>query len=390
VGLVVSSLVLLLPAGAAAAISAPPSGTVYPGQVLQFSGHADELAVGFDGRPNCGNPGGGPIVYRWTVHAPFQAVSPPTGSGPNFAFSVVVADNPGFIFVVDVTMGATCGTLSAFSAGGNLGTYTIGRGPPPATGGGTEGGIVAWVQNIVEQMAAKLDPCVAGDIAAGTQGADCGQQGFRRNPQFWKATGSLVCTTDVAHSYSGPFTPITTTSAAKKCIEEFPPPRMRRLSGGRAARQAKPTQAKAGSYRGISVSLAGFGQSPTRTQLRQRGRVLAAFLESRKKPRDGQPISFEVGDRGRSATFGGRVWLTCEDGSAHAIDLNGLPDPSAPLSVSRPGYFKLATEDPAVAARIGGLFLNKRSLAGAFYLGVRIHGHGLCDSLVGYAARRRG
>jgi hypothetical protein len=117
---------------------------------------------------------------------------------------------------------------------------------------------------------------------------------------------------------------------------------------------------------------------------------LAAFLGSHKKPRNARPISFEVGNHGRSATFSSRLSLTCEDGISLPVDLTNLPDPSAPLSVSRQGYFKLAAEDPGITARIGGLFLNKRSLAGAFYLGVRIHQHGLCEALVGYAALRKG
>jgi hypothetical protein len=190
----------------------------------------------------------------------------------------------------------------------------------------------------------------------------------------------------VANSYSGPFTPVTTGNAAANCIKQFPPPKQRMRS--RRAAHPRPTQAKAGSYHGVSVSLASFGESPTKKQLRQRGRTLAAFLKDHKKPRDGLPISFEVPAGGRSATFSTQLSLTCEDGSSQPVDLSDLPAPSAPLSVSRKGYFKLAVENPAVTARVGGLFLNKKSVAGTFYLGVRVHGHGLCDALVGYAARR--
>ncbi len=138
----------------------------------------------------------------------------------------------------------------------------------------------------------------------------------------------------------------------------------------------------------MSISLAGFGQPPTKKGLRQRGQALAAFLRSHEQPRNAQPISVEVGQHGRSATFGSRLLLNCEDGSSALVDLTDLPDSSAPLSVYQKGYFKLAAEDPVVTARIGGRFLTKRSLAGAFYLGARIRQHGLCEALVGFAALR--
>lgn len=297
-------------------------------------------------------------------------------------------DGPATLTLSDINHGS----WSAVSPGDGM-TYTGSfsrQGTWPGANNNGGGGITAWVQNILEQMKMKYDPCDYGAVAGGAPNNDCGQQGLKRNPQAWKATGSLVCTTEVSHSFSGPFTPITTGGGVQKCVKEFGPGGERELGRVRSAVHSKPAQAKAGNYRGVSISLAGFRKAASKKQLRRRGHALAAFLRSHKKPRNAQPISFKVGKHGRSATFSPRVSLTCEDGSSLPIDLSDLPDPSAPLSVSRQGYFRLAAEDPSVIAQVGGLFLNKRSLAGTFYLAVRVHQHGLCEAFVGYVARRKG
>jgi hypothetical protein len=394
-GLGVALLILPLPAQRAAALQAPPSGTVYPGQVLKFSVDLGELDVKSDTRHNCGNPPpyGGPVVYNWTVTVPGQYVNPSRGQGGSFGFSVVVAQSRGFVFPVDVSVYGTCGISAAYSASGRLGLYSIRPGPPPSPQNqGPLATLTAWVQNIIEQMRTKYDPCDPGAIADGTQSAACGEQGFRRNPQFWKATGSLVCTTEVAKSYSGPFTPITTGAAARDCIEKFPPPKRLKVNGaaGHSTSARASARVKAGSYRGMSIGLASSGKPPTKKLLRRRGAAVATFLRSHKRPRNARPISLEVGKRGRTLTFSPNVSLTCEDGSSVVIKLTDLPDPAAPVLASRQGYFKLAAEDPLVTARIGGRFVNGRSLAGAFYLGVRMQTAGLCESLVAFAAHRKG
>lgn len=138
------------------------------------------------------------------------------------------------------------------------------------------------------------------------------------------------------------------------------------------------------------MSLARFGQVPTKKRLRRRARALAAFLRSNKKRKKASPISFKVGKGGLSATFSPRLSLRCENGSSLSLDMTDLPDPSAPLSVSRRGYFQLVAEDQIVTARIGGRFLGKRFLLGTLYLGAHVHQHGTCESWVGFAARRKG
>ena len=115
------------------AVAAGPSpGTVAVGQVLQFTlGVPDANIPIFDGRDRCSGPDGGPLVYHWTVAAPLQSVAPPEGVGETFAFSVTVADSPGFIFPVDVSLSAICGVLFAYSANAQLGNFTIASPPPP-------------------------------------------------------------------------------------------------------------------------------------------------------------------------------------------------------------------------------------------------------------------
>jgi hypothetical protein len=124
-----SALLLALPSGAAAAD--PPPEAVYPGQALSFAGGPGDLEVLFDLRGDCDKPLGGPVEYTWRVTAPGQSTVP-EGQGETFAFSLTVADSPGFIFPVDIAVGATCGARSAFSASGRLGLFVIrALSPPP-------------------------------------------------------------------------------------------------------------------------------------------------------------------------------------------------------------------------------------------------------------------
>jgi hypothetical protein len=249
--------------------------------------------------------------------------------------------------------------------------------------------VTAWVQNILNGVVKPTyDPCVAGDVAAGKSDADCGQKGLRSKEQFWKANGSVICATGTVLSGSGKGTIVTTPTAVNDCVQSFPPPkRVRgRLDAGASHRAL--ARIKAGTYKGFSASLARPDQNPKKKQLRRRARALGKFLASHKKPGKANPISFKVG-KGRATTFSATLTLTCEDGSSLPVALNDLPDPTAPLTVPKKGYFRLGAEgDPLVTARIGGDFLAKRKVAGTLYVAVHFHQHGVCESWVGFAARK--
>jgi hypothetical protein len=268
------------------------------------------------------------------------------------------------------------GTWSATSPGDGM-TYT---------GSMTRVGtfdIAAIVENIRQQIAG---PCDYEKLQ--TNPDACGKS-LGKDPRFWNANGSLICGTGTALSGSGKGTVVTTPLAVNDCLQSLPAPkRQARLSRGGGVEHSALARVKAGTYSGVSVSLVQSGQAPKKKKIRRRARSLAAFLASHKKPHKSNPISFKVG-KGRATTFSSRLTLTCEDGSSQVVDLNNLPDPTAPLSVPRRGYFTLAAEDdPLITARIGGYFLAKRSLAGSLYVGAHVDQHGICESWVAYAARK--
>jgi hypothetical protein len=304
-----------------------------------------------------------------------------SGGGYGYTGTIPFVHVPGCSSAGD---GYTTFSLSSINSGTWSGTSPgdgmVYSGPMTRTGNFD---IAAFVENIRQKL---TGTCDVDSIVSNPNG--CGKAPIR-NPQFWKANGSLICATGTALSGSKHFTPITTGAAVNGCVKDFPPPkRQARVSRVRTARHPTPARAKAGTYAGVSIGLSPSGQVPAKKQLRRRGRTLAAFLRSHKKPHNANPISFKVGKHGRSITFSPGLSLTCEDGTSLPVDLTDLPDPTAPLSVPRKGYFRIAAEDPVITARTGGFFLNKRSLAGSLYVAAHTHQHGLCESWVGFAARK--
>lgn len=137
----ISSLVLLVAGGAVGTASAtsPPAQTVLPGSTLEFSLTLDEFSrVNVDRRSEYPNFGCTTPNYTFDAIWP-TSVSPlprphteilgdlvrPNGT---FDFSVPVSRSarPHFVFFVDVTVVAPCGTPSFYSASGHFGPYVVG------------------------------------------------------------------------------------------------------------------------------------------------------------------------------------------------------------------------------------------------------------------------
>jgi hypothetical protein len=133
---------LLLVAGPAGA-TALPSGPVAPGSTLQFSLTLADFTILVDRRADYPQFGCTTPNYIFNAIWP-DAVSPPprphveipgTLTTPNgsFDFTVPVSASltPGFVFFVDATVIAPCGSASFFSANAHFGPYTVAAPPPP-------------------------------------------------------------------------------------------------------------------------------------------------------------------------------------------------------------------------------------------------------------------
>lgn len=378
---------MAFPAAASAAsatLTSPPGGAVYYTGYGSGTSFPVTYSASFNRDAACGAHAGG--VEQWvpSAHGGSGGWASKGGSAAG-SFSTVSYTSPGDYLV---RAWLVCDTQVVYSG---VQSFSVKSGNPPPSGPeAIAGAITNWVQNILNSVVKpKYNPCDYGAVAGGAQNADCGQAALRNNPQFWKANGSQICAVGVGLSAGDRFTGYTTGSAVKGCVDEFPPPKrqaqLRRAGSGEHSSLAR---GKSGKYRGWSTSIATLGQPATDKKLRRSGGALVRFLRSNKKPPKANRISVQVTKHGRQAIVSAGLDLTCEDGSTLPVDLVDMPGPSAPIPVPRNGYFQLQVEDPNLTARIGGYLVDKRTVAGAFYLGVRFHQVGLCDALVGYAARK--